>query len=357
LAEIQLAAQTAPRPSPMTLGQRAQELNYGLGRGFTNILEGNLGLAQALYQDPRAVGSAFANAARQFAANPVDTVGNSLRGMWNRAKSSPAGLGEVIGENIDPRNFLKPRKALRKELDVYHGTPYQFEPEEGAPLGRFRSEKIGTGEGQQAFGYGLYLAENPDVANQYRINPQNFAPELKNVLPPSFKGKAADWANEIQNGKTFSDIFAAANSQREKNILLQTKPEIEKLINRQKTGGFKYKIDLPDAKIEQMLDWDKPLNQQPASVRAAINGLVEAEEIDIGKYGSRFRDGSYTAGEAIEIFNEVLGGPKMVSSYLKQSGIPGIKYFDHNSRTDKKGTRNFVVFPGEEQSLNILSRD
>jgi hypothetical protein len=330
----------------------------GVGRSLlnTNVI-GPLQVVQQSYEDPYSLGQGVYESARGLMADPVGVVGNSLRSMWNRAKSGPAGLGEVIGENIDPRNLLKPRKALRHELDVYHGTPHQFDPEEGAPLGRFRSEKIGTGVGRQAVGYGLYLAEHPDVANQFRINPQNFAPELKNVLPASFKGKAADWANEIQNGKTFSDIFAAANSQREKNILLQIKPEIEKLINRQKTGGFKYKVDLPDAKIEQMLDWDKPLNQQPASVRAAINGLVEAEEIDIGKYGSRFRDGSYTAGEAIEIFNEVLGGPKMVSSYLKQSGIPGIKYFDHNSRTDKKGTRNFVVFPGEEQHLNILSRD
>ena len=117
LAEIQLAARTAQRPAPLTLGERAQEINYGLGRGFTNVLQGNLGLAQALYQDPRAVGSAFVDAARQFAANPVDTVGNSLRGMWNRAKSGPAGLGEVLGENIDPRNFLKPRKAVMSQAN------------------------------------------------------------------------------------------------------------------------------------------------------------------------------------------------------------------------------------------------
>jgi hypothetical protein len=60
-------------------------------------------------------------AAQEAAANPsmiTDAVGNSLRGMWNRAKSSPAGLGEVIGENIDPRNLLKPRSALKKDIFV-----------------------------------------------------------------------------------------------------------------------------------------------------------------------------------------------------------------------------------------------
>jgi hypothetical protein len=102
----------------MTLGERAQELNYGLGRGFTNVLQGNLDLAQALYQDPRAVGMGIYEGARGLMADPVGVVGNSLRGMWNRAKSSPAGLGEVIGENIDPRNFLKPRSALKKDIFV-----------------------------------------------------------------------------------------------------------------------------------------------------------------------------------------------------------------------------------------------
>jgi hypothetical protein len=102
----------------MTLGERAQELNYGLGRGFTNVLQGNLELAQALYQNPRAVGMGIYEGARGLMADPVGVVGNSLRGMWNRAKSSPAGLGEVVGENIDPRNWLKPRSALKKDIFV-----------------------------------------------------------------------------------------------------------------------------------------------------------------------------------------------------------------------------------------------
>lgn len=116
LAEIQLAARTAQRPSPLTLGERAQEINYGLGRGFTNILQGNLDLAQALYQDPRAVGRQMLEGYGQLLAHPVDTVNNSLREMWTRAKSSPAGLGEVVGENIDPRNWLKPKKAIMSRV-------------------------------------------------------------------------------------------------------------------------------------------------------------------------------------------------------------------------------------------------
>jgi hypothetical protein len=36
------------------------------------------------------------------------------------------------------------------------------------PLGRFDMSKLGTGEGAQAYGQGLYFAENEDVAKEYR---------------------------------------------------------------------------------------------------------------------------------------------------------------------------------------------
>ena len=34
-----------------------------------------------------------------------------------------------------------------------------------------------------------------------------------------------------------------------------------------------------------------------------------------------------------------------------------IKYFDESSRSAGKGTRNFVVFPGEEKNMTILERN
>ena len=43
---------------------------------------------------------------------------------------------------------------------AYHGSPHSFE--------RFDTSKIGTGEGNQAYGHGLYFAEAEKVAQQYR---------------------------------------------------------------------------------------------------------------------------------------------------------------------------------------------
>jgi hypothetical protein len=47
------------------------------------------------------------------------------------------------------------------------------------------------------------------------------------------------------------------------------------------------------------------------------------------------------------------------SEKLQNASIPGIKYLDAGSRSrglSATGTRNFVVFPGEEKKVKILER-
>lgn len=52
-------------------------------------------------------------------------------------------------------------KAIeRKKLTAYHGTPHEVD--------KFSSQNIGTGEGAQAYGHGLYFAENKGVAQEYK---------------------------------------------------------------------------------------------------------------------------------------------------------------------------------------------
>ena len=51
---------------------------------------------------------------------------------------------------------------------AYHGTPHKVD--------KFRLDKIGTGEGAQAYGWGLYFAESRSVAQTYRINKGNDDP-------------------------------------------------------------------------------------------------------------------------------------------------------------------------------------
>src|SRR5512139_1797003 len=60
-----------------------------------------------------------------------------------------------MGENAAKPRTMNPQAGAI----VWHGSPHKFD--------KFDSSKIGTGEGAQAYGHGLYLAESPEVATQY----------------------------------------------------------------------------------------------------------------------------------------------------------------------------------------------
>ena len=326
------------------------------------------------------------------------------------------------------------------ELDVYHGTPHTFEPEEGAPLGRFRSQKIGTGEGAQVYGYGLYLAEAPGTAKTYQaqLSADNYknaatgemvqsgrawqdatkAVQNAGIAHPDRAGQIAtniqDWVDKGRVARSF-----LLRNQVPQNLIPAYEAAIDSFENLRKNKGSLYKVDLPDAKIEQMLDWDKPLSEQPPRVRDALlsNSAIAAEVQRIneqrvrlneqnparlshpvvGKLASKETTIDSLKGQAIYELLAKGGNQAQASEYLRSLGIPGIKYLDEGSRGNfrvqnkykgqnygeavsfkteqqakdyaaeqvakgfeadvQPGTRNFVVFPGEEQSLTVLERN
>ena len=51
-------------------------------------------------------------------------------------------------------------QVAQKRLKAYHGSPHDFD--------EFSTDNIGTGEGAQAYGHGLYFAEREGTAKTYR---------------------------------------------------------------------------------------------------------------------------------------------------------------------------------------------
>src|SRR6266576_4048206 len=66
---------------------------------------------------------------------------------------------------------LEEAKEAEASIEAWHGTPHDFE--------RFDLTKIGTGEGAQSYGNGLYFAENKGVAGEYQ---KNLSPDGKITL-------------------------------------------------------------------------------------------------------------------------------------------------------------------------------
>jgi hypothetical protein len=137
--------------------------------------------------------------------------------------------------------------------------------------------------------------------------------------------------------------------------------------------GALYTADLPDEMVDRMLDWDKRISDQPEFVQKAWvdwRATPQAQKLvkQMTARGSSAQDiekmFANPTGETMhkwiyEGYGSAKGGemPK-VASFLKDKGLLGVKYQDAGSRGQGgSGTRNFVVFPGEEKKVKILKRE
>lgn len=75
------------------------------------------------------------------------------------------------GYLVPPDVNARLRADSRFALAAYHGTPHEVS-------GGFSTKRIGTGEGAQVYGWGLYFAENVEVAEEYRKNLSRSAPDI-----------------------------------------------------------------------------------------------------------------------------------------------------------------------------------
>jgi hypothetical protein len=322
----------------------------------------------------------------------VPATGRAARGV---ARMAGQEIADVMS-GMPSRSLLGDITPKPMQLITYHGTPHKFPPTQKNLLGEFDASKIGTGEGAQSYGYGIYVAENPSVAQEYVVQRNWF-----DTSKATYKGKPIDyWYEKAQKDQDIA--FRTKNKALEEdaavrlgyweNVMTHTNPkailktmtdpdygweaaakyaksiDLNKFKGIPESGGF-YKVDLPDDKIAKMLDWDKPLSKQSPEVQAAIEKLTGIR-VD-KKLLNEYDDALYNAlqggstdlpkqpidPKGSDLLRMIGKNDKETAQRLQEQGIPGVKYFDAGSRDEKGGTRNFVVFPGEEKNMRILERD
>ena len=329
--------------------------------------------------------------------------------QFERAGMAAERAMEPVAANVMARGGL-PAQLLTdltqgtvRPLDVYHGTPHKFPPTAQNPLGEFDASKIGTGEGAQAYGHGIYTGGNIKTGKEYvkttarteviDSSGNTLYKELpkRKVTGESRAADALDYAFQIQSSNPYA--FAADQVRRfgeGPNVqdALKTLEQWEKSGARTRSGGgYLYKADLPDEKIPQMLDWYYPV---PEEIRQKVSSAA-LEKFGSGSTGT---SGAHLYVELTKEF-ERLGSanPKVdASEFLRQQGVPGIKYLDNFSRRQPEWiiqspqggqnifnsevgaleflqrnpegtmippsqTYNYVMFPGEEQNIKILQRE
>ena len=273
---------------------------------------------------------------------------------------------EIAGGLLQMGRNLAAPQTMNKQTGaiVYHGSPHKFD--------KFDSSKIGTGEGAQAYGHGLYLAEAPAVAKEYATKLSS-AGLARNTLAQSggdIDGAIAAASRSVDNYRALLANGGGGDPQRAKSMLNLAEKKLGDL-HAMKGGtldeaGSLYKVDLPDDAIAKMLDWDKPLSQQPKAVQTAYKKYLKSPQAsEHAKSWTRYSDGmrldqaepllKNPGGE--NLYKNAFQSREAANQWALENGIPGIRYLDGGSRSAGQGSSNFVVFPGNEGLLSILERN
>lgn len=176
------------------------------------------------------------------------------------------GFVENKGRNKDfttqESMIRQPRGVMPFYQSAYHGTPHKFD--------KFTLDHIGSGEGVQAYGWGLYFAGRKEIAEYYRET-------LTESKKSGFLGeKAFDW-NTLKTAtarlgrtpeKTIKFLEQDLQNTKDPGKIADIKADIKTLKKVKKDPGQLFEVDIPGDEV--LLDWDKTFNEQPKLVREAL---------------------------------------------------------------------------------------
>jgi hypothetical protein len=257
------------------------------------------------------------------------------------------------------------QNATGMGIRAYHGSPHDFD--------RFDLSKIGTGEGAQAYGHGLYFADKEATAKAYRDTLEGKGFKIPNdvmALPDEQRFAILRAANA--QGAQPDPMDAAKRAQWASTDLRSVPIEdiADKIVRSRPPPGRMYEVNI-NAKPEQFLDWDKPLSKQPGEIRGALANLgikhdpAEARAFDDALLAALTGDakaplpkqprdpmGSELYRRSGSVFES--SSDPIRSAEFREAGIPGIKYLDQGSRAAGDGSRNYVLF--DDKLIDILRK-
>ncbi len=283
---------------------------------------------------------------------------NGLEGEAQILEKRAKKIDEANAHGVEVDELLQAEdEALQKVLtytDVWHGSPHEFEQPD--------LSFMGTGEGAQAFGWGFYSAGAKTTAETYqkelgnkimvgdttlmergKLTGQSTGnAELDNYLAANL----GDVDKARENIKADMEFVAEGNPEAadEYNVLLSM---LDRLEVEQSNEGHLYKLQISDENIDKMLDWDKPLSEQPEIVRRAITTLRIGGDVKTGddELLHDLFDGDMPAG--LMGFFDKSKGSQIYNTIAKQ-GLPPEKLTKRFSNRDEA----VEFFKAEKQRFN-----
>jgi hypothetical protein len=342
-----------------------------------------------------AVGAVVGERLGAGAPNVLEAGRRSIVKLGESAKKRLTEPGETLrsGFDIDPAlaklgDIADIKAPTDKDSGIiaFHGS--------GSDFNKFSLNKIGTGEGAQAFGYGLYFTDSEDIAKFYKnqiafqkglegasltygkepINlrdmqslnvgvrkymgklgdelpleydlvkdPQNLKIKVKSDLIARYEKEISD----LRSGEMGDFIGADGLSNNERQALdLERQLNEIKKVDLNQVGTIEpktYKVALAP-KPDELLDYDVSLKNQSEKVRKVLKPYYD----------------KYSVAETAD-FGTLLASlqrdlpPKLFSEELNKQGIKGIKYkAGQLSGVKDTDATNFVIF--DENLINILAK-
>ena len=306
----------------MSIGGRRGLADLAKARGFTDELQGYAeSLSNSDFTDEERTRIVMEELLSHIAQDPkfgdkVKAIVGKIRawlrdnGFMALAKFGEADLLNILAKASKALETVRDDNGPVVLMTAWHGSPHDHN--------KFDSSKIGTGEGAQAYGHGLYFAGERSVAEYYRNAGSSAARLALDALNRS-GGIAKEAIKELKKwdgGRNQSDFLDAIS-------LLKTGNQ----------NGRLYQVELAPSENEY-LDWDKPLSEQSDTVKAALDkvGLPKKYHSE-NKTGSEIYrllsqdSASHITGKSTDEM-----GDKAASGFLHSIGIRGIRYLDGLSR-------------------------
>ena len=211
------------------------------------------------------------------------------------------------------------------QIKAFHGSPHKFT--------KFSMSKVGSGEGNQAFGYGLYFSEKPGVAKTY------------------MRGR------EPKIGFDYDFDVRGYYPIKEKGNFFPNEADVKRYI-KDKNESL-YNVTLHKGKKPSEYDylrWDKDISKEQGN---KILKQLRKEKIDSPTI-ERMVENKYPGFDMYNTLSDLLESTskkptepgKLASEFLLRAGIDGIKY-PSGTLSGVKGSKsfNYVVF--DEGAITI----
>ena len=302
------------------------------------------------------------------------------------AEEAVVAAAAKVGKVLDPAEIkLQAQAAMRVltnesgEFNVFHGSPHVFD--------QFDMGKVGTGEGAQAFGHGLYFSDEKQVADNYRK--KGSWPEIviggkpidTSFKPDSPQSIAAGWVQRYAESKDpigMAENWLARQAQTSgRDVDAQALAIVKEWKVQGATvepGGATYEVKLHAGKTPDQYDyveWGKPVTtDQIEKIKAGMGENWDEFENFVEDYFN-CHPSDLSGGELYRVLTKAAEEDYLplskvnadyttpaadASKFLLNSGIDGIKYQAGTIRGgNTTGASNYVVF--DDRAITPISRE